>query len=83
MRQYKNKSWQVVVNGGIDGKVSLFGVNIFDYEWINMGKRAELNLGNHCSKMAEVYKVYIDEKEYIFAATEVRMAVWIFAVYMY
>ena len=33
------KSWELVVTG-VDGNVQLFGVNIFDYDWIDTKKQS-------------------------------------------
>ena len=35
------KVWQYVVAGG-DGNTTLFGVNIFKYDWINTGEKVEV-----------------------------------------
>ena len=34
MKMWKSKSWQLEVTG-VDGNVQLFGVNIFDYDWVD------------------------------------------------
>lgn len=83
MKVFKQKTWQIVVNGGIDGNTELFGVNIFKYKWIDTGKRTNLVLSNGRNLNADIYKVNINGKMHEFAAGEVLMAVWIFAVYKY
>ena len=34
MKMWKSKSWQLEVTG-VDGYTHLFGVNIFDYGWVD------------------------------------------------
>ena len=38
MKMLKSKTWQHETTG-VDGNVTLFGVNIFDYDWIDTGKK--------------------------------------------
>ncbi len=38
MKMWKSKSWQLETTG-IDGNIQLFGVNIFDYGWIDAKRR--------------------------------------------
>ena len=83
MKAYKQKTWQIVVNGGIDGNTELFGVNIFDYEWVSTGRRTTLVLSNGRNLISDIFQVNIDGEINEFAAGEVSMAVWIFAVYKY
>ena len=64
MKMYKDKSWQLEATG-VDGNVQLFGVNIFDYDWVDTKNRVEVN---DLSYAASVYSVTIDGKEYKFAA---------------
>ena len=42
MKMWKSKSWQLEVTG-VDGNVQLFGVNIFDYDWVDTKNRVEVN----------------------------------------
>lgn len=71
------KSWKLKTMG-TDGNVRLFGVNIFDYEWINTGEKAEVqNLYRDIS----VYEVKIRNKVRRFAAEEVSNCVWKFYLY--
>ena len=37
MKIWVSKSWKLEVTG-VDGNVKLFGVNIFDYDWIDTKK---------------------------------------------
>lgn len=41
MKVYKKKTWQHEITG-LDGNTILFGVNIFAYEWIWTGERADV-----------------------------------------
>ena len=42
MKMWKSKSWQLKVTG-VDGNVQLFGVNIFDYDWVDIKNMVEVN----------------------------------------
>lgn len=41
LKVYKEPTWQLE-STGVEGNASMFGVNIFDYEWINKDKRARI-----------------------------------------
>lgn len=79
MKMYKDKSWQLEATG-VDGNVQLFGVNIFDYDWVDTKNRVEVN---DLSYAASVYSVTIDGKEYKFAAGERSNCVWNFYLYKF
>ena len=79
MKMWLRKSWKLVATG-IDENVRLFGVNIFDYDWINTNKRVEVS---GLSYEATVYKVLIKGKEYEFVAGECSNCVWNFYLYKF
>ena len=72
----EDESWQHVITG-VDGNVSLFGVNIFDYKWEPTGMKVEVldPLYKQRHEMY-VYKVVIEEEKYEFAAGEFSNCVW-------
>ncbi len=41
MKMWKEKSWQWETTG-VDGNTQLFGVNIFEYKWVNTGRTAKI-----------------------------------------
>ena len=41
MKMWKEKTWQHEATG-VDGHVALFGVNIFDYQWRDTGRKAKV-----------------------------------------
>ena len=79
MKMWKNKSWQLEVTG-VDGNVQLFGVNIFDYDWVDTKNRIEVT---DLSYAVPVYSVIIDGKEYVFSAGERSKSVWNFYLYKF
>jgi len=79
MKMQKSKSWQLEMVG-IDGNAKLFGVNIFDYQWIDTQKRVEVN---DLSYEVPVYTVSIDHVQYEFAAGERSNCVWNFYLYRF
>jgi hypothetical protein len=79
MEMWKSKNWQLVATG-VDGNVQLFGVNVFDYQWTNTGKRAEVKELTH---QIPVYRVSVGAEEYEFAATERSNCVWNFYLYKF
>ena len=46
MKMWKEKTWQHEVTG-VDGNTTLFGVNIFDYEWESTGTVSYTHLRAH------------------------------------
>lgn len=77
---YKKKTWQHEITG-FDGDTILFGVNIFHCEWISTGERIEVTDPLYGQKYRfPVYKVFINEKEYQFAAGEFSNCVWGFYI---
>ena len=77
MKMWKSKSWQLE-RTGIDGDTKWFGVNIFDYQWIDTKQRVQVN---GLSYEVPVYTVTIDNVQYEFAAGESSNCVWKFYVY--
>jgi hypothetical protein len=68
--------WRHVVTG-FDGNVTLFDVNIFEYQWKSTGETIEVldPLYKQPHTMC-VYKVLIGEEEHEFAAGEFSNCVW-------
>ncbi len=79
MKMLKSKTWQLEATG-IDGNVQLFGVNIFDFDWIDTRNRAKVN---DLSYEIPVYQVVIDGVDYEFAAVERSNCVWNFYLYKF
>ena len=72
--------WQHEITG-VDGNTSLFGVNIFKYNWLDTGEKAEIADHLYGQKYVfPVYKVFIRKKEYKFAAGEFRNCIWGFYI---
>ena len=79
MKMWKSKSWQLEATG-IDGNVQLFGVNIFEYKWVNTKNSV---IVNDFPYEIPVYNVEIDGVNYEFAAGERSNCVWNFYVYKF
>ncbi len=79
MKMWKSKSWQLEITG-TDGNVVLFGVNIFDYQWIDTKQRVQVS---DLSYEVPVYTVTIDHVQYEFAADERSNCVWSFYLYKF
>ena len=82
MKMWKEKTWQHEVTG-VDGNTTLFGVNIFDYEWESTGKRVKVRDPNSGERKIDVYAVTIDGQRHEFAAGEFSMCVWGFYLEKY
>ena len=83
MKMWKYKTWQHEVTGSEIG-TTLFGVNIFDYEWKYTGKKVIVKdplYGQEYNAM--ICKVVIDGKEYEFAYDEFSNGIYGFYVYKY
>lgn len=79
MKMWKSKSWQLETTG-IDGNTKLFGVNIFDYQWVDTKQRVQVS---DLSYEIPVYTVMIDNMQYEFAAGECSNCVWNFYLYKF
>ena len=79
MKMWKSKSWQVEMTG-IDGNTKLFGVKIFDYQWIDTKQRIQVS---DLSYEVPVYTIMVDNVQYEFAAGERSNCVWNFYVYKF
>lgn len=79
MKMWKSKSWQLEITG-IEGNVHLFGVNIFDCNWVDTKKRIKIN---DFSYDIPIYQVTIDGINYEFAASEKSNCVWNFYLYKF
>ena len=83
MKVYKEPTWQLE-STGVEGNATLFGVNIFDYEWINKDKRARIeNSLDGSFAFLPIYAVVIDGSEYQFVCEERNNCVYNFYVYRY
>ncbi|MDO5155916.1 MAG: hypothetical protein Q4D51_08110 [Eubacteriales bacterium] len=73
-------TWQHETTG-IDGHAILFGVNIFDYDWIRTGNKIDIKDPLYGQRYSfPVYKVLIKGQEYEFAAGEFSNSVFGFYV---
>ncbi len=80
MKEYKEKTWQHEITG-FDGNTILFGVNIFDYEWIRTEEKIDVADPLYGQKYTfPVYKVFIKEKGHKFAAGEFSNSVFGFYI---
>ena len=72
----EKRGWKYVITG-TDGNVTLFDVNIFEYQWQNTGEKIEVldPLYKKPHTMC-VYRVLIGETEHEFAAGEISNCVW-------
>ena len=83
MKIWKNKEWHHKTTG-VDGNTILFDVNIFDYKWKSTKESIEVLDPIYKQKhTADIYTVIINDKEYIFAATEFSNCVWGFYTFDY
>ena len=79
MKMWKSKSWQLETTG-IDGITKLFGVNIFDYQWVDTKQRVQVS---DLSYEVPVYTIMVDNVQYEFAAGERSNCVWNFYLYKF
>ncbi len=79
MKMRKSKSWQLETTG-IDGNTKLFGVNIFDYQWVDTKQRVQVS---DLSYEVPVYTIMVDNVQYEFAAGERSNCVWNFYLYKF
>ena len=83
MKIYKTKTWQHITTGK-EGNTTIFGVNIFDYEWNATGERVAVKDPLYGQDyLFPVYKVIINNIEYEFACGEFSNCVWGFYEYKY
>ncbi len=83
MKRYKESTWQHEATGE-DGHTILFGVNIFDYQWINTHRKTTvLDPLYQQQHNFPVYVVEINGIQYEFAAGEFSNCVWGFYTYRY
>lgn len=76
MKAWKGKTWQHEITG-VDGNVSLFGVNIFDCEWESTGKSVSVRDPAYRQEyIFPIYKVTVNGQEHEFAAGEFSNCVW-------
>ena len=79
MKMRKSKSWHLETTG-IDGNTKLFGVNIFDYQWVDTKQRVQVS---DLSYEVPVYTIMVDNVQYEFAAGERSNCVWNFYLYKF
>lgn len=80
MKVWKRKTWQHEITG-VDGNTTLFGVNIFDYEWKHTSESVKVRDPLYGQEYKfHVYTVTIDGQEQKFAAGEFSNCVWGFYV---
>lgn len=81
MIRSKEPTWQHEETGEA-GKASLFGVNIFNYEWISTGKSTIVyDPLYHQQYSFPIYEVEINGQKYTFAAGEFSNCIWGFYTY--
>ena len=59
---------------------TLFGVNIFDYQWVDTKQRVQVS---DLSYEVPVYTIMVDNVQYEFAAGERSNCVWNFYLYKF
>ena len=71
-----NTTWNFITSG-TDGDATLFGVNIFDYEWHNTGKNVKVRDPRYKQEFVfPIYTVQIENKKYRFACGEFSNSVY-------
>lgn len=76
VKESKTKTWKYE-KAGVDGNATLFGVNIFDYEWKGTNRTVKVRdplYGNEY--VFSIYTVTIKGMEQEFAAGEFSNCVW-------
>lgn len=80
MKLYKEETWQHVITG-VDKDTTLFGVSIFDYEWIPTNRKAVVNDPiYHQRYVFPIYTIEIQHTQYEFAAGEFSNCIWGFYI---
>lgn len=83
MKAWRTKTWKHEITG-CDGNTILFGVNIFDYEWVYTNKFAKVrDLLYGEEYQFPIYSVTIQGLEHEFAAGEFSNCVWGFYLLKY
>jgi hypothetical protein len=83
MKTWKQQTWQQETVS-VDGNCRLFGVNIFDYEWIDTGKKATVREPNsNKTRSYDIFQVIINGEKHEFAAGELSNCVWGFYLLHY
>lgn len=74
------KSWKYKTTS-TDGNCTLFGVNVFDFEWNDTGETATIiDPQYHKEHIFNVFSILINGKQKRFAAGEFSNCVWGFYV---
>ena len=77
------RTWQLEITG-YDGNVTLFGVNIFGYEWQNTCKFVKVRDPLYGQEYKfPIYTVIINGREQEFVAGEFSNCVWGFYILKY
>ena len=72
--------WRFVTSG-VQGNAYVFGVNIFDYQWIDTGSKVKVKDPSYGQEFTfPVYLVHIKDDMHLFAAGEVSNLVYAFFV---
>lgn len=83
MKVQKEKTWQHEITG-VDGNTTLFGVNIFDYDWNDTGEKVKVKDPLYGQEYSfPIYKVFIKGRKRTFAAGEFSNCVWGFYIKKY
>ena len=83
VKMWKQPTWQYETTG-VEGDATLFGVNIFDYEWVRTGRRAKVKGPSYDEDyLFEIYIVTINGTEYEFASGELSNCAYGFYVMKY
>ena len=83
MKLFKQKMWQFETSG-IEGEVTLFGVNIFAYKWQETGEYVKVTDPlYHVERSFCLYKVVINGETHGFVAGEFSNMIWGFYLLKY
>lgn len=83
MKQKLQKTWKHETTGS-EGRVSLFGVNIFDCEWEDTGKKTIVyDPMYHKEYRFPIYTIEIDGMNREFVAGEFSNGIWGFFLFQY
>lgn len=83
MKMFKEPTWQFEI-AGEEGNTILFGVNIFNFEWIDTSKKAIVYdpIYNQQCRLP-IYEIEIKGVKHQFAAKEFSNCVWGFYTFKY
>lgn len=76
MKNFNEKIWEHIITG-CEGRVYLFGVNIFDYTWKRISESVKVLDPLYGQEFVfPIYTVLLDNKPHKFAAGEFSNGVW-------